>query len=105
MIWTRDNLKALLEKDLCLKVLIPLFRAMGYEDVRYYHGGQLEQGKDIVMWKSEGIKGRVNYAVVVKAERITGAVSSAAGVAFQAQQALASTFVDEVTNQAHPVHE
>jgi hypothetical protein len=105
MIWTRENLKSLLEKNLCLEVLIPLFRAMGYSDVRYYHGGSLEQGKDIVMWKHDELKGRVNYAVVVKAEKITGSAAIVAVVAFQAQQALGSTFVDEVTQEAHPVHE
>lgn len=105
MIWSKEALQNLSEGDFCLKVLIPLFRAMGYKDVRYYHGGVLEQGKDIVMWKPDELRGRINYAVVVKAEKITGSASIASVVALQAQQALGSTFVDEQTNVTHPVQE
>src|SRR5689334_12666229 len=105
MIWSKEALQNLSEQDFCLKVLIPLFRAMGYKDVRYYHGGVLEQGKDIVMWKPDELRGRINYAVVVKAEKITGSASIASVVALQAQQALGSTFVDEQVNVTHPVQE
>jgi hypothetical protein len=105
MIWSKESLQNLSEEDLCLKVLVPLFRAMEYQDVRYYHGGVLEQGKDIVMWKSDELRGRVYFAVAVKAERITGSASSTSVVAFQAQQALGSAFVDEQTSEIHSVHE
>jgi hypothetical protein len=105
MIWSKEALQSLSEEDLCIKILVPLFRAMGYESVRYYHGGVLEQGKDIVMCRRDELRGRINYAVVVKAQKITGSASTTSVVAFQAQQALGSTFVDEQTNEAHSVHE
>jgi hypothetical protein len=41
----------LTESDFKDSVLIPLFRAMGYNDVMNYHGGVRELGKDIVMWE------------------------------------------------------
>ena len=63
----RASLKALKEDKLRAEVLIPLFRAMGFRDVFEHHGGSLEQGKDIVMWKPEELRHRVNYAIVVKA--------------------------------------
>lgn len=105
MIWSRETIQGLSEQDLCLQVLIPLFQEMGYRDVRYYHGGVLEQGKDIVMWKADELRDRVNYAVVVKAEKISGAANIVSVVAFQAQQALGSDFVDEVTQEVRTIHE
>jgi hypothetical protein len=64
MIWSKEAIQDLSEKDLYLKFLIPLFTAMGYQGVRYYHGKE-EQGKDIVMWKFDEFRGRINYGVVV----------------------------------------
>ena len=80
-------LQAMSENTLGTDVLIPLFRKMGFLDVQDYHGGPLEQGKGVVLWKRTEF-GRANYAVVVKTERITSQAApekpgSSAGVVFQ----------------------
>jgi hypothetical protein len=72
---TRDDIQQMSEKQLRESVLVPLFEAMGYHGVHVYHGGSLELGKDIIMWKEEGVAERLNYAVVAKAEAINGKVS------------------------------
>ncbi|HEX3526723.1 MAG TPA: hypothetical protein VH988_06625 [Thermoanaerobaculia bacterium] len=106
MIWTREQLLALNEAEFRDQILIPLFKAMGYQDVRSHHGGPLEQGKDLVMWRVDEFGTRRNYAVVAKAERIGGSASTLAGTALtQILQALGSTFLDEVTREEHRVHE
>ena len=72
MALTKDDIASMSEAELRQRVLMPLFEAMGYNDVFEYHFGPQEQGKDIVMWKAETIRERVNYSVVAKAERISG---------------------------------
>ncbi|MCK4414398.1 MAG: hypothetical protein KAY32_12725 [Candidatus Eisenbacteria sp.] len=104
MIWSREQLASLKEKPLQEAVLVPLFEAMGYQDVHLRHGGILEQGKDIVMWQDEGLKGRVNYAVVVKAVRITGSVASAGQVLTQVKQSFAAPYVDRATHEERRIH-
>ena len=89
MALTRSELAAFNESELRLRVLIPLFKAMGFRDVHHYHGGSQEHGKDIVMWESDRLRERVNYAVVAKATTISGQTSgnsSAAEVRFQTEQ-------------------
>jgi hypothetical protein len=96
------------EDQLREEVLMPLLRAMGFRDVFRYHGGSLEQGKDIVMWKPEEFRDRTNFAVVLKAGRITGQASgksSAAEVCFQIQQAFGNPFRDPVTGEERTVQE
>jgi hypothetical protein len=91
-----QSLQAMSEDELRVKVLIPLFRRMGFRDVRDYHGGSLEQGKDIVMWKQTEF-GRTNYAAVVKARRISGQASgsdSAGVVATQINQCFGRPYLD-----------
>jgi hypothetical protein len=73
---------------------------MGFQHVVEYHGGILEQGKDFVMWKPGPDGRRENWAVVVKAGRVTGAAAgkgSAAEVCFQIQQAAQATYLDPVS--------
>ena len=79
---------------------------MSYQDVYYHHGGTLEQGKDFVMWREESPKGRVNYAVVVKAKKITGAANRGTHeVLMQIKQALGSKYIDKRTHEEQPVHQ
>lgn len=104
--FTRSGLRALKETALQSEVLIPLFTKMGFRDVHLYHGGSMEQGKDIVMWKAGDFGERINFAVVVKAERITGKASgksSAAEVATQIQQAFGGQYLDPVTGAPQDV--
>src|SRR5688572_18035608 len=82
---TRTRLATMRENQLQQDVLKPLFAAMGFHDVEV-HQGNTEVGKDLVMWKYGELGERENYAVVVKAKRITGKASgrsSAAEVRFQ----------------------
>lgn len=89
-------------------VLVPLFQKMGFKDVFEYHGGPLEQGKDIVMWEEGRLGQRVNYAVVVKARKITGKAGGTGGVGevtTQVRQALGSPFKDSITGSDEEVHQ
>lgn len=102
------KLRKLSERDLRNQVLIPLFSRMGYSDVADFHGGALEQGKDIIMWRDDKLRGRINIAVVVKVGRISGKASgkgSAAEVASQVRQAIASGFKDPRSLEHQTVHE
>jgi hypothetical protein len=104
MIWTHDAILQLKEDDLTRQVLIPLFSAMGYENVRF-HGGQiLEQGKDMTMWRTDAAQGRRNAAAVVKAVKISGE-SSTTNVIAQLRQAWAAPFQDTATGASQQVHE
>lgn len=95
-----DDEKALRE------LLIRLFQAMGFKDVFHHHGGSLEQGKDITMWKLGELGERVNYAVVVKCGDVTGKAAGKGGageVQTQVQQSLGSTFHDKTTMEQQQV--
>jgi hypothetical protein len=108
MRYTRSDIVEMDEANLRLKVLKPLFEKMGFRDVFHYHGGSGEKGKDFVMWKTGELGERVNYAVVVKAERITGKAAARSGsaseVSFQIHQALGSTYLDSVTGETIKPH-
>ncbi len=103
---SRARLSELDERSLREDVLIPLFKAMGFRDVSLHHGGSLEQGKDIVMWRPEAIQARANYGVVAKVTGITGRAtgkSSAAEVYTQVKQCFGKPFIDPVTLEERPV--
>jgi hypothetical protein len=111
MALTKAELEAMDEDELRKKVLVPLFAAMGFKDVRLYHGGAQEQGKDVVMWKAGDIRQRVNYAVIAKADPITGQAKtkktkgkiSASEAEFQVKQAFGDPFVDPVSLEERQV--
>lgn len=102
--WTMDALRQMTEDRFRTEVLIPLFKAMGYLDVVLHHSGALEQGKDIVMWKRDDLRERVNFAVVAKSKPIFGNVSSAGEVITQIQQCFGRGFQDNVTLEEQVVH-
>jgi len=98
----REYLASLKEEELCKEILVPLFRGMGYRDVFHYHGGVLEQGKDIVMWKWDDLGVRQNWGVVVKAKDVTGKISgssSAGEVAHQIKQCFSHNFRDTTSGE------
>lgn len=101
---TRNELLALKEDDLSRQVLVPLFTAMGYRDVRFNGGQILEQGKDLTMWRNDPARGRINVAAVVKAVPITGQ-SSSVNVVTQLEQAFGVPFIDVATGTEEYVHE
>src|SRR5215813_13079058 len=107
MAFTKDQLCKMDEGQLREDVLIPLFRAMGFRDVFHYHGGDQEQGKDIVMWKEETVRERVNYAVVVKSKKISGKAtgnSSAGEVCTQIQQCFGRSYLDPISGEEKRVN-
>lgn len=95
------KLQALKEPDLRRKVLLPLFRAMSFHDVTELHGSS-ELGKDIVMWQEDSIRGRTNFAVVVKAKKIAGGPTSLA-VCKQVRECFGSTYPDPITLEERTV--
>ena len=94
MLLTRESISELKENDLRRRVLIPLFVAMGYRDVRELHGAT-EYGKDIVMWRADPIASRRNVAVVVKAVKIYS--RNRKEVAGQVSEAFEISYDDPVT--------
>jgi hypothetical protein len=87
------------EADLRKKILIPLFVRMGFRDVREYHGGALEQGKDIVMWRADEIRQRVNYGVVAKATKLTGKAKDVNEICTQVRQCWRQPYLDFSTGE------
>lgn len=79
------------------RLLMELFPEMGYKDVDHYHGGVLEQGKDITMWRW-GNPGRVNVVALVKRGTISGQAQkkkgSACEVFMQVCQAFGEPYID-----------
>lgn len=85
------------------RLLIKLFRRMGYQDVQHYHWGPLEQGKDIVMWKPNEAGVRRNWGVVVKAGRVKSAEAEI--VSNQVRQCLNDSFLDPTSQGKQRVHD
>lgn len=108
MKFTRKDILEMDEARLRMQVLKPLFERMGFADVFHHHGGIGEKGKDFVMWKSGELGERVNFAVVVKIERVTGKANAgsgtAGGVATQIQQSFGCSFLDPVTSEEQRVN-
>lgn len=92
------------EKDLRQQILIPLLKAMKYQDVREYHG-TTEFGKDIVCWELNKLKNRHNLALVVKATAISGNSLSCADVTSQVCQCFGDTYNDLITGSKVWVNE
>lgn len=104
---TREALSKLTEDRLRL-LLLQLFAAMGFQDVFHYHGGSLEQGKDITMWKAGELGERVNYAVVVKRGDVTGKAAGKGGagdIETQVRQSFGTPFKDKLTSADQDVHQ
>jgi two-component sensor histidine kinase len=85
------------ESQLRFRIIIPLLSRMGLYDVKEYHGGVAEKGKDIVCRYRDPLGETHHVAIVVKARNIHGAVGrsgSASEVLFQVEQALQEPFSD-----------
>src|SRR5262245_45981445 len=52
----------MLERDFTARILVPLFKALGYTTVDF-HGGPDEQGKDLICWRVDELD-EVELAVV-----------------------------------------
>ena len=102
MIFTKEQVSKMKEEEFQNAVLIPLFRKMGFRDVKRFDGGNLERGKDIVMWKPSDLGQRLNYGVVVKAVKITGNAKTTEGamnVLNQVRQMLKNRYLNPVNGR------
>lgn len=88
------------EADLRTQVIMPLYQALGYNNVCEYHGHD-EKGKDVVA--TEHVNSKEEYtAIVAKASNISGQAKgrgSANEAYFQVRQALAEGFSHPLTGQ------
>jgi Restriction endonuclease len=104
---TRADIQNMNEDELRKQVLIPLLKAMKFNNVVETHGAG-EKGKDIVCWKPDELGARVNYAIVAKAARLSGKVSGHRGsvneVHMQIQQCFGTPFVDTIHGSEQQVH-
>lgn len=106
MALTKEQFLKMKEVTLQLEILVPLFKKMGFQDI-HVHQGTSEHGKDIVMWKSGEFGERLNYAIVVKAKKVTGSVSSKSGasiVAAQINQCFGKTYLDHITTEEQRIN-
>lgn len=90
-------LSSFTEEQLRTQVLIPLLKIMGLANVKEYHGGVPEKGKDIVGHYSDLLGARHHVAIIIKRGDIHGAVGkpgSASEVLYQVEQALSEPFSD-----------
>src|SRR5215472_7612313 len=99
---TKERLWQMEEPEL-RQFLPDLLRAMGFQDVEFYHGGAGEQGKDIVCWEKDKFGTRTNIAFVIKAKDITGTLSVANEVAGQVRQCFGDPYIDKVTGERHDI--
>jgi restriction endonuclease Mrr len=89
-------LQSLQEKQLVKKVVIPLFKSMGFKDIKKTHGIG-EQGLDLIFSKEDDFGEREYTGVQVKAVKIhvaAGKRGNATEVLTQAQQAFSYSFID-----------
>lgn len=63
------------EPKFTLELLLPLFRNMGYSDIKYNHGVR-EFGKDVTFSEITPFRARRNYGVQVKAGDLSGEADS-----------------------------
>lgn len=107
---TRSALEKLAEEQLCQKVLIPLFRKMGFRDVQNYHGGLGEKGKDIVMWSQNVLGERENFGVLVIREPLNSKADPRSGggaagkVAVQINQMFTNPFIHSVSGEKRQIN-
>lgn len=104
--FTKDQISQMKEEEFQNLVLIPLFRKMGFQDVRRFDGGNLERGKDIVMWKPSDLGQRLNFGVVVKAVKITGNAKTSEGamnVLNQVRQMLKNDYLNPVNGSSERI--
>lgn len=100
--FAKEQISKMKEEEFQNKVLIPLFRKMGFRDVKPFDGRNLERGKDIVMWKPSDLGQRLNYGVVVKAVKITGNAKTNEGamnVLNQVRQMLKTSYLNPVSGE------
>jgi hypothetical protein len=94
------------ENDFRDKVLMPLFKALGYNNVRNNHG-PAELGKDILMSKKHDFDRTENYAVVVKVGKISGNVegkNTFTTIANQVRMALGSKIYNNSTTKEEKIN-
>jgi hypothetical protein len=105
--FTKEEISHMKEAEFQTRVVIPLFRAMKFKDVTDFGGGNLEVGKDVVMWTEGLLKQRLNCGLVIKSVRVDGKAegnTSATNVLNQVRQCLASKYPNPVTGEEMHIH-
>jgi hypothetical protein len=103
-VYSLDAMAKLAEEDFRNRVLTPLLKKLGYFQIKDWHGGSAEQGKDIICWKANDLGHRRNLAIVAKAVNF-GKNASKQDVRAQVEQSLNLTFFDKETGEEQIVHD
>lgn len=96
LVFTKKQVQDMAERDLRQRVLVPLLRAMKYQDVHEYHG-TTEFGKDIIGWDADKLGNRENLALVVKATTVSGQSKASADIENQVRQCFSKPYIDMLT--------
>lgn len=94
-------IEGLKEKEFTIRIIMPLFEAMGYSGIRYNHS-TLEKGKDLVFWKQDAFADKEYIAAQVKVGKFSGNVATKNSIRpliSQLQQVFDSPFTDLSGNE------
>lgn len=99
----RDN-----ENSLRKKVIIPLLRLKGFNNVSDIHGSD-EHGRDVVCFLNDRFGNRINYAFQIKAKQIHNNTSRSPNnhirsIITQIGDAFTTPFYDPLANESKKVH-
>lgn len=87
------------ESDFTVKVLLPLFRNLGFANVKYNHGNR-EYGKDIIFARRTEFDEYEHYGVQVKFGDVSGGATGEVGTLIaQARDAFSMPFYDVYTRR------
>lgn len=87
------------ERAFTLQVLLPLFRSMGFENVKYNHSNQ-EFGRDITFSETDRFGVARNYGVQVKAGDLSGEAGSLVDqIIAQIDDAFKMTYIDTMSRE------
>lgn len=91
------------EADFAIGILVPLFRKMGFSDVRYNHGKK-EYGKDIIFSRRTEFDEYEYWGVQVKFGDVSGGINSDIDTLVgQAEDAFKMPFYDVYTRSKHRI--
>lgn len=87
------------EREFTLEVLLPIFRHMGFLDVKYNHGKR-EFGKDLTFSEIDKFGARRNYGVQVKAGDLSGEAGSEIDkIIGQTRDAFSMPYIDTTSRE------
>jgi len=93
------------EVKFTIRVLLPLFRNMGFFDVKYNHGKR-EFGKDVTFSEIDKFGVRRNYGVQVKAGNLSGEAGSEIDkIIAQIGDAFSMHYIDPTSREKRYIHD